>query len=55
MKMNIKSESGQGLLEILLVIAIIAIVAIVVGNWLGVSASDLADTLDGCKQLANAC
>ena len=50
-----KTENGQGLLEILLVIAIIAIIAIVVGNALGLNMSTLADAADGCKQLANAC
>ena len=50
-----KNENGQGLLEILLVIALIAIIGIVIGNALGLNMSALADAADGCKALANAC
>ncbi len=55
MNKNINTESGQGLVEILLVIALVAIVAIVVGNALGFHVGNFADAVDGCKALANTC
>lgn len=55
MNKNINSESGQGLVEILVMIAIVAIIAIVAGNALGFQVGNVADTVDGCVALANTC
>lgn len=55
MNKNINTESGQGLIEILIVIALVVIIAIAVGNALGLSLSNLADAADGCSALANTC
>ena len=52
--MNFKSQSGQGLIEILLLIALIAIIGIVAGSLLG-DVLNFESLRDGCGALANSC